>query len=85
MVADFKRFLAGERVKVDEAAFEADIDFIRAMIKYDVDLALFGVVEARSSLIASDPQAQFALTQFPDAIKLTEMRRARTPVAREGR
>ena len=35
------------------------------MIHYDIDLALFGVEEARRNLIARDPQAQFALQQFP--------------------
>ena len=43
------------------------------MIHYDIDLALFGVEEARRNLIAKDPQAQFALQQFPDAVKLTEL------------
>ena len=47
------------------------------MIHYDIDLALFGVEEARRNLIAKDPQAQFALQQFPDAVKLTELARAR--------
>ena len=43
------------------------------MIHYDIDLALFGVEEARRNLIKRDPQAQFALQQFPDAVKLTEL------------
>ena len=43
------------------------------MIHYDIDLALFGVAEARKNLIAKDPQAQFALSQFGDAVKLTEL------------
>ena len=47
------------------------------LIIHDIDLALFGVAEARRNLIAVDPQAQFALQQFPDAVKLTEMARAR--------
>jgi hypothetical protein len=29
-------------------------------------------------LIKRDPQAQFALQQFPDAVKLTELAQART-------
>jgi carboxyl-terminal processing protease len=85
MVADFKAFLKSERFRLDEEAFQRDQPFIRAMIKYDIDLALFGVAEARRHLLAADPQAQFALSQFPEAIKLTELRRARTTAAREGR
>jgi carboxyl-terminal processing protease len=85
MVADFKDFLRSDRVRIDEAAFAADAAFIRSMIKYDIDLALFGIEEARRNLISNDPQAQFALSQFPEAVKLTEMRRLRSTVAREGR
>ncbi|MGE0706334.1 MAG: S41 family peptidase [Vicinamibacterales bacterium] len=85
MVAEFREFLAQERVVIDEAAFTQDAVFIRAMIKYDIDLALFGVAEARRHLVASDPQAQLALTQFADAAKLSESRRARTTVARNAR
>ena len=62
---------------VVEASFAKDDAFIRAMIHYDIDLALFGVEEARRNLVAKDPQAQFALQQFPDAVKLTELARAK--------
>jgi hypothetical protein len=78
MTADFKALLKSKRIAIDEPSFAKDDQFIRAMIHYDVDLALFGVEEARRNLIAKDPQAQFGLQQFPDAVKLTEMARART-------
>jgi carboxyl-terminal processing protease len=77
MVADFKKSLQKEKIKVDEAAFQKDTDFIKAMIHYEIDVALFGISEAQKNLIAKDPQAQFALTQFPDAVKLTELARNR--------
>ena len=79
MLADFKKFLASDtiRVQVDEAAFARDLEFIKAMIHYDIDLALFGVSEARHNLIALDPQAQVALESFPDAVKLAELRRSK--------
>jgi carboxyl-terminal processing protease len=77
MVADFKKSLQREKIKVDEAAFQKDLDFIKAMIHYEIDVALFGVSEAQKNLIAKDPQAQFALTQFPDAVKLTELTKNR--------
>jgi carboxyl-terminal processing protease len=78
MVTDFKSFLQNEKIKVDEDAFAKDNEFIRAMIHYEIDVALFGVSEAQKNLIAKDPQAQFALAQFPDAVKLTELARNRT-------
>jgi carboxyl-terminal processing protease len=77
MLNDFKESLKQQRVKIDEAAFAEDEAFIRAMIHYDIDVALFGVEEARRNLISVEPQAQFALKQFPDAVRLTEMARAR--------
>ena len=77
MVADFKRSLEKDKIKVDEAAFQKDLEFIKAMIHFEIDVALFGVSEAQKNLIAKDPQAQFALAQFSEAVKLTELARAR--------
>jgi carboxyl-terminal processing protease len=78
MVDEFKASLKAKKITLDEASFTKDETFIRAMLHYDIDLALFGVEEARRNLTAKDPQAQFALQQFPDAVKLTEMARVRT-------
>jgi carboxyl-terminal processing protease len=82
MVAEFKAFAASVGVKIDEAAFEGDLNFIKAMIRYDIDLALFGVAAARRHLFASDPQAQFALSLFKEAEQLTQLSRSRA--ARNG-
>jgi carboxyl-terminal processing protease len=86
MIADFKEMLVADKVRIDEESFAKDIDFIRAMIRYDVDLALFGVEEARRHLIAKDPQAQAGLLQFAEATRLAESaRRTRALASREGR
>jgi carboxyl-terminal processing protease len=77
MMADFKALLKQDRLTIDEDSFAKDDVFLRAMIHYDIDLALFGVEEARRNLVAKDPQAQFGLQQFPDAVKLTELARAK--------
>jgi carboxyl-terminal processing protease len=77
MVTDFKASLKPLRIKIDDAAFKQDEGFILAMIHYDIDLALFGVEEARRNLIRRDPQAQFALQQFGEAVRLTELTRNR--------
>lgn len=82
MMADYRALLAQHKVKIDEAAFKQDEPFIRAMIHYDIDLALFGIDEARKNLIAADPQAQFAVKQFAEAEKLTEMARTRAKGAK---
>jgi hypothetical protein len=39
MVNDFKAFVTSQGVKMDAQAFEADQVFIKAMIRYDIDLA----------------------------------------------
>ena len=78
MVDEFKASLKGQRIVLDEEAFQKDEAFIRAMIHYDIDLALFGVEEARRNLVTVDPQAQAALAQFPAAVRMTEMARNRT-------
>jgi carboxyl-terminal processing protease len=79
MIAEFKTFLQTEhKMKIDEEAFAKDLDFIKALIHFDIDDALFGVNERQKNLIARDPQAQFALSQFGEAVKLTEMAKSRT-------
>ena len=77
MLADFKALLKEGKITIDEESFAKDDVFFRAMIHYEIDLALFGVEEARRNLVARDPQAQFGLQQFPDAVKLTELARAK--------
>ena len=70
MLADFKEFLKTDRYKVEDPAWEKDKEFIRSMIRYDIDLALFGTAEARRRLLGSDPQAQLGLSLFSEAVKL---------------
>jgi carboxyl-terminal processing protease len=73
MVAEFHEELVTERVRIDEPAFKADTAFIKAMIRYEVDVDLFGVEEARRNLTAVDPQVQSALGFFDEAKKLLDL------------
>ena len=73
MVADFKEQLNTDHIKMDDAAFAKEIEFIRAMMRFRIDEALFGIAEARRHLISVDPQAQAALQMFGEAQKLTEL------------
>jgi carboxyl-terminal processing protease len=77
MLGEFKEHLKKQRVKIDEAAWEKDREFIRAMIRYEIDLDLFGVAQARKNLATRDPQLQFALGLFPEAEKLTQLTKTR--------
>jgi len=76
MLADFREQLKGDRVRLDDEAFKKDIDFIRAMIRFRIDEAVFGIAEARRHLVGADPQAQAALAMFGEAQKLTELGKA---------
>jgi carboxyl-terminal processing protease len=75
MVADFREQLKTDRVRMDEEGFTKDSDFIRAMLRFEIDNAVFGIADARRHLISVDPQAQAALTMFGEAQKLTELSR----------
>ena len=81
MVDEFKQLVRSEKVVIDEAAFTQDLEFIKAMIHYDIDLALFGPSEARKNVITKDPQAQLALGLFGEAEKLSQAARARNAKA----
>ena len=73
MVAEFKDLLKQDRIRVNEDSFKKDNDFIRAMIRYEIDRALFGVAEAQKHLVDVDPQAKVAMTTFGEATRLTEL------------
>jgi carboxyl-terminal processing protease len=75
MVADYKTFLKADHVKIEDDAFAKEIDFIKAMIRFEIDNAVFGIADARRHLILADPQAQAALQAFGEAQKLTELSR----------
>jgi carboxyl-terminal processing protease len=81
MVDDFKELVKADRFKIDEAAFAKDKDFIRAMIRYEIDLALFGAAEARRHLLGVDPQAQVGISLFSEAVKLNGLGKGAMSVA----
>ncbi len=76
MMADFRAHLESRGMTIDEEAFAADEAFIRAMMRYEIDLALFSVEEARRNLTLGDPQAQFAITLFEEAERLLRLSRS---------
>jgi carboxyl-terminal processing protease len=77
MVAEFRTQLKDDHVAIDDASFTRDLPFIKAMIQYQINLALFGTNAAQEQLIKVDPQAQYALGLFGEAKQLTEMSRAK--------
>ena len=76
MLEAFKQQLITDHVKIDDAGFTENVEFTKAMIRFEVDVALFGVAEAWRHLIMVDPQAQAAIASFGEAQKLTELSKA---------
>ena len=76
MLAEFREQLKTDRIKMDEESVKKDLDFIKAMIRFRIDEAVFGIAEARRHLIMVDPQAQAALSMFGEAQKLSELSKA---------
>jgi carboxyl-terminal processing protease len=85
MVAEFKEFAMKSPVKWEEAAWQKDLDFIKAMIRREIDVDLFGVATAYLNLSKHDPQLQFALAKFDEAQQLLEMSRQATTARRASR
>ena len=73
MVAEFKQLVQKSGVRMDEAAWQQDQAFIRAMLRFEIDVDLFSVEVARRNLSKTDPQLQFALTLFPEAEALMRL------------
>jgi carboxyl-terminal processing protease len=67
-IQEFRTFVKAQMpATYDEAGFNADLEFIRAMIRFEVDTQLFDVATARRHLLDKDPQAQYALGLFGEA------------------
>ena len=73
MIAEFKEHVQKSRLRIDEAAWIQDQPFIRAMIRFEIDVDLFGAAIARKNLSMQDPQLQHALTLFPEAAALMRL------------
>jgi len=74
MVTEFRQHVEGQKpaLKFDEEAWKKDQNFIRAMIRFEIDLDLFGVETAWQNLVKLDPQVQFGIGYFPEAQTLLD-------------
>ena len=73
MVAEFREIVEESALEFDESAWEVDQNFIRAMIRYEIDIDLFGLAEAQRNLLTRDPQLQYGLEQFDEAERLLRL------------
>jgi carboxyl-terminal processing protease len=72
MLADFKKLVQTTPVPFDEASWQKDLEFIKAMIHREIDIDLFGVAAAYQNIAKYDPQLQYAVTLFPEAQQLLD-------------
>lgn len=73
MVQEFRKDIVDKaHIRVDEASWQKDLDFIKAEIHKEIDVDLFGEAAAFKSLTRRDPQLQFALGLFPEAQQLLD-------------
>jgi carboxyl-terminal processing protease len=74
VMAEFRQYVESFKpaIKIDEEAWKKDQNFIRAMVRFEIDLDLFGVETAWQNLVKLDPQMQFALGYFPEAQTLLD-------------
>jgi carboxyl-terminal processing protease len=75
MLNEFKQLVQKSPIPFDEKSWQADLEFIKAMIHREIDVDLFGVAAAYKNLARHDPQLQYALTLFPEAQQLLNMSR----------
>lgn len=78
MVAAFRAFVVSRNTVIDEDAWNRDLPFIRAMIRFEIDQAVFDIATARQRLIQADPQAGYALTRFGEAERLLAQSQGRS-------
>ena len=76
MLQEFREMLVQMEVKVDDAAWQEDLEFIRVMLRYEIDFDLFGAGEAKRRLSLVDPQVLYAMTLFPEARRLADLEQA---------
>lgn len=81
MMQEYRAFLKETNVPIDEEAWVKEDEFIRAMIHYQIDTAIFSVDEARRNLVLKDPQTRYAVTQFDAAETLLRTARAKSLAA----
>jgi carboxyl-terminal processing protease len=70
MITEFKQLVMQAPLRFDEAGWQKDQPYIKAMMQKEIDLDLFGSAVAYEKLARQDPQLQFALGHFGEAAQL---------------
>lgn len=73
LVIEFREHVQASGLGIDEEAWQQDQSFILAMLRFGIDVDLFGIEVARKNLAVQDPQLGYALTLFPEAEALMRL------------
>ncbi|MEQ1909402.1 MAG: S41 family peptidase [Vicinamibacterales bacterium] len=76
MLKEFREQLVADHLRIDETAFQKDLTFIKAMLRFKIDEAAFGIAEARRHMVEVDPQAQAGIASFGEAEKLAGLQKS---------
>jgi carboxyl-terminal processing protease len=84
MMAEFRQHVEAQKpaLRFDEEAWKKDQNFIRAMMRFEIDLDLFGVETAWQNLVKLDPQVQYGIGYFQEAQTLLETSKQANPARR---
>jgi carboxyl-terminal processing protease len=74
-IADFRRFLKREKLKVNQQEFEKDIKFVKLFLKSEIAANLFNEVASYRVLITADTQLNESLKHFPEAESLLSLKK----------
>jgi carboxyl-terminal processing protease len=80
MIADFKKYVQSRGIVFSDADFEANREYLRRMIKFEVFQDRLGVAEAARVQLDADPQVLAALSYMPEA-KALNLNKTRRQVA----
>jgi carboxyl-terminal processing protease len=74
LTADFRKYIESKQVKVDEKEYLKDLDFMKAYLKAQIAQMIFGLEGWIGVMVGVDNQIQKALTLFPEAEKIANLK-----------
>jgi carboxyl-terminal processing protease len=77
----FRNYVRKEQPRLLVPQIDADLDFVKLRLRYEMVTAAFGGDAGQRVLLESDPQALRAINVLPDAKRLAESVRNGTPVS----
>jgi carboxyl-terminal processing protease len=74
LMTDFRKFIETKDIKIDEKEYSKDLTFLKARIKAQIAQMIFGIEAYIGVMVGVDNQIQKALTLFPEAEKIANLR-----------